>query len=355
MRKLIVFVILVLFGIGLYHIIAWSGGFGAAKKIHVILQDKTDNPFWTDVISGAKAGAKELYDVGIDGPEEEIDYLTQVRLINKAIAERAYAIVIAPINRQMVVDALVKARNANIKIIFIDSTVVFDGAITSIESNNYMIGELAANHIFDDGCKTAVIIRGANGDSSHDARVEGCKNVFVTHNIQIKELLVADSDRIKAKEQLKNVLRLRNNNVDCVFATNDEMALGAADAVIELGVKNIRIVGVDGSEAALKAIADNKLDATVSQNPYAMGKIGVASAIKAHQGEQCPSKIYTEIVLVAKADRHRSNNDIETVEDYKIAQKQQQQSKILQTIEKYYSKFKKYISESMNAGTITNK
>ena len=348
MRKLIVFLVIII-GVIVYY---WGfDGILNGQTIHVILQDKTDNPFWAEVISGAKAAGKGKCSLKIDGPGEEIDYLTQVQLIKSAVRSKADAIVIAPINRKLVVDELAYASSVGIKIIIIDSAISFPAAKTTVESDNYAIGELAAEYIADDGGKVVVIIRGVNGDPSHDSRVLGCKTVLSRHGIEVKWVLVADSDKKKACDELKNVLRLRNNDVDSVFATNDEMALGAAQAVKESQVKNIHIVGVDGTASALAAIQSGEISASIAQDPYAIGRIGVESAIKALQNEGCPPIINTNCAVVSKSGRRQNEAN---VGNYEITQ-QHEQNTLMRIIETGISRFQKYISDSTNINTIIPK
>ena len=84
-----------------------------------------------------------------------------------------------------------------------------------------------------------------------------------------------------------------------IYATNDEMALGALKAV-EGAKKDIIVVGFDGQKDALASIEEGKLSATVAQHPFQEGYFGVEAAIKAIKGEEVDSRIPTPIEVITK-------------------------------------------------------
>ena len=357
MRALYTFLMIVSLLTGVYFMFFGVSIFGPNKKIYVILQDKTDNPYWTDVIRGAKAGATSGFTVSVDAPGEEVDYMTQAKLIRKAVAEKADAIVIAPINRKLIIDELEKARAANIKIIFVDNVFAWDGVTARVQSDNYTIGELAAEHVVEDGGKRVVILRGDFGDASHDERVQGCQEVFASHGQQVAAVLIANSERTMAKAELAKLLALRKSRIDCVFATNDEMALGAIEAINESGIKGGKVVSVDGTPRALNALKLRELDATVAQNPYMIGKIGIETAMNEVMGKQYAYDTIVDSVLVTQVDRHRIADNIEVAGEYSVdeltaLQSQQQGNPLSSMLDKYMENFKKYISDSMNINKV---
>ncbi|SDY14422.1 substrate-binding protein domain-containing protein, partial [Acetomicrobium thermoterrenum DSM 13490] len=106
----------------------------------------------------------------------------------------------------------------------------------------------------------------------------------------------ANSERALGMQVMENILT-SNPDLDAVFCTNDEMALGALQAAEAAG-KKIIIVGFDANKDALESIIDNGLTATIAQNPFAMGLYGVENAIKLLNGEEIPKKIDTGTTLV---------------------------------------------------------
>lgn len=112
--------------------------------------------------------------------------------------------------------------------------------------------------------------------------------------------LSADSDRAKGLQVMEDILTSKPT-VKGVFAANDLMALGAAEAVKARGkTGQILIVGFDAIPEAAKAILSGDLAASVAQNSSNMGKFGVENAIKALQGKSVPKRIDTGTTLVTK-------------------------------------------------------
>jgi ribose transport system substrate-binding protein len=80
----------------------------------------------------------------------------------------------------------------------------------------------------------------------------------------------------------------RNPDVDAVFAANDQMALGAMEVLKSRGkTDDVLLVGYDGTE-----------EATVAQNPYKMGLVGVKEAVNAAKDKSVPKTIKTGVTLV---------------------------------------------------------
>ena len=95
---------------------------------------------------------------------------------------------------------------------------------------------------------------------------------------------------------MENILQA-NADVQGVFAHNDEMALGAVEAV---GNKEVVIVGFDATDDAVKAVKDGKMAATVAQKPELMGQTAVKTAVSLLAGESVESVIPVEVELVTK-------------------------------------------------------
>ena len=78
------------------------------------------------------------------------------------------------------------------------------------------------------------------------------------------------------------------------------MALGAVRALGDRAGSEVKIVGFDAIEDALKAIQDGRMNATIAQQPAKMGSLGVQNAIKVIEGERVPKNIPVEVRLVTE-------------------------------------------------------
>ena len=95
---------------------------------------------------------------------------------------------------------------------------------------------------------------------------------------------------------MENILQA-NPDIKGVFAHNDEMALGALEAIKATG-KDISIIGFDATDDAVLAVKDGSIKATVAQQPDLMGAIAVETALKIINGETVEKSIPVEVTLI---------------------------------------------------------
>jgi ribose transport system substrate-binding protein len=99
---------------------------------------------------------------------------------------------------------------------------------------------------------------------------------------------------------MQNMLQSRPD-IQAVFATNDLMALGAVEAIAAAGkTGKILVVGFDAQDDARTAIREGKMDATIAQNPRAMGRLAVVAAHRLLRGETLPAEQPVAIELVSR-------------------------------------------------------
>lgn len=97
---------------------------------------------------------------------------------------------------------------------------------------------------------------------------------------------------------MENILQ-GNPDVKAVFAHNDEMALGALEA-IEAAGKDILVVGFDATGDAVKSVEDGKLAGTIAQKPDLICQKAVEAAMKSLKGEKVEASIPVELELIKK-------------------------------------------------------
>jgi ABC-type sugar transport system substrate-binding protein len=148
------------------------------------------------------------------------------------------------------------------------------------------------------GKGTIGLITGIPGSVPGDQREAGMRKAIEGTDIKVVGDIAAHYDRLKAVGTMEDILQT-HPDVDAVFATNDQMALGAIEA-LQTYKSDAILVGVDGAVEATQAIIGGDMDATVAQNPYAMGKVGVEEATKAANGKPIDPKINTGLTLVTK-------------------------------------------------------
>lgn len=97
---------------------------------------------------------------------------------------------------------------------------------------------------------------------------------------------------------MENMLQA-HPDIEAVFAQNDEMALGALEAISAAG-KEIVVIGFDATDDALKKIDEGKMAASVAQKPEEIGKTAIETAVKYLNGEKVEEFVPVELELVTK-------------------------------------------------------
>ena len=96
---------------------------------------------------------------------------------------------------------------------------------------------------------------------------------------------------------MENILQ-DNKDIVAVFAHNDEMALGAVQALSSAGLSDVKVIGFDATDDAVKAVEDGTMAATVAQKPAEIGKLGVEAAVKHLKGETVEENIPVDLELI---------------------------------------------------------
>ena len=109
----------------------------------------------------------------------------------------------------------------------------------------------------------------------------------------------ANFDRAEGLNVTENILQ-SSPGIKGIFAQNDEMALGAVRALGNRAGTDVKIVGFDAIEDALKAIQSGKMNATVAQQPDRIGSLGVENAMKVIDGRSVDKNIPVPVKLVTK-------------------------------------------------------
>ncbi len=281
-------------------------GAGGAAGTKILLSMKGPgggNPFWAAVEQGAKdAAAAGNVSLTVLAPPAETDVQTQISQIEDQIAAGVQAIVAAPTDQQALSATFDKAKAKNIPVLFVDTDAPWAGKLTFIGTDNKAGGKLAGEHICKQlkGSKKVALITGVMSQQTHIDRIGGAKEALQGCGATIAAELAADSDRAKGQQVMEDILT-GNPDLEAVFASNDLMALGAAEAAKAGGkLANLVIVGFDANPDAAKSILAGEMNASIAQSPTNMGKFGVENALKAIQGQQVEARIDTGTTVVTK-------------------------------------------------------
>ena len=266
-----------------------------------------DSEFWLMVAAGAKAGAAERPGVKLTivAPDREINVDQQVSILEDQVRRGVKALVVSPAGSAQVMSALELASSRGIPVVLVDTDAPFAKKVSYIGTDNRRGGQLAAKCLVDRlaGKGEVALISGVPGNESQDARAQGFIDaVAKVPGMKLVAQQPANSERSLGLTVMENILTA-HPDVKGVFATNDQMALGAMEALDARGLRGkVAIVGFDATKEAVQATVDGKLAGSVAQNPRAMGQKGVEAVLAALDGRPVEKRIDTGTELVTAAN-----------------------------------------------------
>ena len=255
-----------------------------------------NNPFFVTLSDGATAKAGELglelitVDAGDDSAKQTSD-------IEDLISKNISVLIVNPVDSDAVAPAVEDAIAKGIKVIAVDRVVNGVEVDCSIASDNVAGAKMAADYLVElagEKAKTAEL-EGVNGASATIDRGEGFHSV-ADEKLDVVASQTANFNRAEGMTVMENMLQA-NPDIKCVFAHNDEMALGAIEAI---GDKEIIVAGFDATDDAVEAVKEGRMAATVAQQPDLMGATAVETAGKLIKGESVEKTLPVEVSLITK-------------------------------------------------------
>jgi ribose/xylose/arabinose/galactoside ABC-type transport system permease subunit/ABC-type sugar transport system substrate-binding protein len=286
----------------------------AATLTVAFVPKQIGTPFWVTMRRGAEAEARRL---GVHlitlAADRETDVERQHQIIENLIEQGVDALVLAPAGAKEVVPAVKKANQAGVPVLIVDSdthrpTAEAAGATTAtyIGSDNFQGGRLAGEAVarWLAGRGEAAVLEGIPGHESTDQRRKGFAAALAGHpGIRIVASQTASGERARGFTVTQNILQA-HPGLRAIFGTNDEMALGALEAVAAAGrSQRVRVLGFDASPDALTNIRNGRMDGSVAQFPAEMGRLGVLHAVELIQRGIRPAPVLnTRVALIDRSN-----------------------------------------------------
>ena len=225
----------------------------------------------------------------------------QIQQIESFIAQRVDAIILNPCEVEASSPAVDKAIQAQIPIVNVNSETR-SVPTAFVGSRDEQSAEIAINFLAErlEGKGRIVMLSGYPGQAAEIKRSQGAKSTLKKHaGLQLIAEQTANWSREEGMALMENWLQAYKDEIDGVFAQNDEMGMGALQALESAGVKDrIVLVGVDAIADALKAVKDGRLDATVFQNAKGQGSRAVETALQIIRGEPYLEEVFIPFELV---------------------------------------------------------
>jgi erythritol transport system substrate-binding protein len=285
----------------------------AGGPISVITVDPS-NPYWKAEIDTATAEFQKLgYQPTTVAHENDPD--TQNQLVETAINDKVKGVLLDPAGADESVAAVQKLVDANIPVVLINAEISQTGlAKAQIVSNNAQGATVGA----EEWAKamnykgTYVELLGKPSDNNAQVRSDGYKSVIDQYP-DLKEVgeEIANWDRQEGQQKMEALLS-KNPDVQGVIAGNDEMALGAINALKEKGnLDKVKVLGFDGNQDAADAVKNGEMVATVLQ-PIVEGTKKAAaqldSVIRTGQTGVAEEKQALDCLLITKDNAGQLDN-----------------------------------------------
>lgn len=270
---------------------------GDLKDIKIGLSVSTlNNPFFVSLKDGVVEEARKhgMETIVVDAQN---DSAKQSNDVDDLMQKGVNVLLINPTDSASISTVVQSANSLGIPVITLDRSADQGDVKALVASDNVKGGKMAAEFIEKIVGKGAKVVEleGVAGASATRERGKGFHEV-ADQNLKVIAKQTADFDRTKGLNVMENLLQA-NPDVQAVFAHNDEMALGAIEAIKSSG-KDIPVVGFDGNDDAMKSIKEGKLTATVAQQPEWIGQLAVQAVYDVLQGRTVEKTIPALLKLV---------------------------------------------------------
>lgn len=296
-------------------ICAVMGTAAQAENIGVSMALFDDN-FLTVLRNGMQDHAAGMDGVTLQIEDAQNDVGKQLNQIQNFVASGVDAIIVNPVDTDATVAMSQAAADAGIPLVYVNREPVNvddlpenQAFVASDEKESGTLETQEICRLLKEAGKTeakAVVLMGELSNQAARMRTQDIKDVIATPDcsfIQIVEEQTANWSRTQAADLMTNWIT-SGLEFDAVISNNDEMAIGAIQALKSAGMSmdDIIVGGVDATQDALAAMEAGDLDVTVFQNAAGQGQGAVDAALKLARGEDVDTKVYIPFELVTPAN-----------------------------------------------------
>ncbi len=243
------------------------------------------NPFWVYMRQGAEKAAVELKAKGIQvdiqqmAPIQTFNVEEQVAIFENAIQMKVDAIGICVIDQTAVISQVNKAVAAGIPVAALSTDIPDSDRTVFAGQDNAVVAQTVAKIAIDKqgGKGNYIILSGIPGNYISEQRDTGYKAAITAAGATLLDIQPAEFNRAKGLSIMENMLtKYPAGQIQGVFTVNDEVALGAMEAIQAAGRgEEIMVIGIDGNEDAANAVKAGTMLATAADDPWMKGYVAV--------------------------------------------------------------------------------
>jgi ribose transport system substrate-binding protein len=218
-----------------------------------------------------------------------LDVSTQANQVDSLINQGVNAIIVVPVQADSLGPQVASAKAKGIPLVPVNAALDSKDIAGNVQPDDVKAGEqemqMMADHLGGKG--NIVVLQGPLGQSGELDRTKGIKNVLAKYpDIKILAMDTANWKRDEAVNKVKNWISGFGPQINAVVAENDDMGLGALQALKESGRTDVPIVGIDGIEDGLNAVKSGEFIGTSLQNGTVELSAGLAVANALAKKEQ---------------------------------------------------------------------
>ena len=281
-----------------------------SKTNIAVIVKAVDSDFWHNVQDGVNSAATELnVSVTFEGAVNEEDYYSQNKLIQKAIDNKADAIVLSAISYDKSSELVNEAVRNGIKVVTVDSSVDSDLVDLFIGTDNYKAGQSAAQTAlegFSDEVKINIgIVNVYESTQNGRDREKGFRDYISQYaNAEISGVVNVSSNTMSATAGALSLM-YQHPEINVLVGFNEWTTLGVGNAISQLGLSGkVKGIGFDTNVLCVEMVENGTINALIAQNPFSIGYLGVKAASELVTGTASSfgtqKQIYTDVTTVTR-------------------------------------------------------
>ena len=271
----------------------------SAQQTVTLSVAELDNPYFREMGRGAHAAA-DAYGVGLQILAARNDSARQAHQLRAAVRDGTDAVLVAPVDPLAAAAAVQPALNARVPVVAVDREVEGVRVRSTVTSDNVDGGRQVSEALVASVGSPAQVIhlQGDPATSASANRAYGFRQGLAPYDditVVASQPVYFDPERAR---RVTRMLLKRYPEVDAIFAENDETALAAVEVLGNRAGSKVEVFGYDGIPAALLAIREGRMEATVAQDPEQIGRVAVEQAVTALDGGLVAPRVPVGVELV---------------------------------------------------------
>ena len=263
-----------------------------------------ENPYYETLEASIREAIEESGSTLISR-DPKGDSTAQIQQIRDMIADGIQAIFLCPVDWEKIAPALTELKEADIEIINLDTQVQDREEVDAyVGSDNINAGVICGEKLIEaapDGGQ--VVILECTTQNSIIDRINGFEETIAGKGFEVVERSETGGKKDEAKTQMAQILK-EQDHITAVMCGNDQIALGALEAIEEAGRSEMMIYSVDGSPKLKQELAkDGSLVVGIAaQSPINIGKSAVTVALQIMNGERYEKETLEEVLFIDRSN-----------------------------------------------------